>query len=131
VFSPAKVVSTGFGVLLLVCIFLNPFVPSIVTRTNVSQTAKRVGADEDALVEIFERMEAFFRRLETYNEVAPNQGMVAVITAIMVEVLNILAIATKEIKQGRMSKSFLYKFVAFDQTTFRKISKETDRKERY
>jgi hypothetical protein len=115
-FSPAKVVSTGFGVLLLVCISLNPFVPSIVTRTNASQTAKKVGADEDALVEIFERMEAFFRRLETYNEVAPNQGMVATITAIMVEVLNVLAIATKEIKQGRMSKSFLYKFVAFDRT---------------
>jgi hypothetical protein len=98
---------------------------------NASQIAKKVGADEDALVEIFERMGAFFRRLETYNEVAPNQGMVATITAIMVEVLNVLAIATKEIKQGQMSKSFLYKFVAFDQTIFRKISKETDRKERY
>jgi hypothetical protein len=98
---------------------------------NASQIAKKVGADEDALVEIFERMGAFFRRLETYNEVAPNQGMVATITAIMVEVLNVLAIATKEIKQGQMSKSFLHKFVAFDQTIFRKISKETDRKERY
>jgi hypothetical protein len=36
---------------------------------NASQIAKKVGADEDALVEIFERMGAFFRRLETYNEV--------------------------------------------------------------
>jgi hypothetical protein len=76
-------------------------------------------------------MEAFFQRLETYNEVVPNQGMAATIIAIMVEVLNILAIATKEIKQGRMSKSFLYKFVAFGRTVFRKISEETDRKERY
>jgi archaellum component FlaC len=55
---------------------------------------------------MFERMEAFFRRLDIYNKVAPNKGMVETITAIMVEVLNILAIATKEIKQGRMSKSF-------------------------
>jgi hypothetical protein len=39
--------------------------------------------------------------------VAPNQGMVDTITAIMAEVLNILAIATKEIKQGRMSKFLL------------------------
>jgi hypothetical protein len=131
VFSPAKVVFTGFSVLLLVCIFLNPFVPSIVTRTNASQTAKKVGADEDALVEIFERMEAFFQRLETYNKVAPNQGMMATITAIMVEVLNVLAIATKEIKQGRMSKSFLYKFVRVYRTIFRKIPKEIDWKERY
>jgi len=56
---------------------------------------------------MFERIEAFFRRLDTYTEVAPNQGMVITITAIMVEVINILAIATKEIKQGRMSKSWL------------------------
>jgi hypothetical protein len=54
---------------------------------------------------MFERMEAFFQRLDTYIKVAPNQGMAGTITAIMVQVLNILAIATKEIKQGRMSKS--------------------------
>jgi hypothetical protein len=56
---------------------------------------------------MFERMEAFFRRLHVYTEVTPNERMVDTITAIMVEVLNILAIATKEIKQGRMSKSLL------------------------
>jgi len=54
---------------------------------------------------MFERIEAFFRRLNTYTEAAPNQGMLDTITAIIVEVLNILAIATEEIKQGRMSKS--------------------------
>ena len=37
----------------------------------------------------------------------PNQGMVDTITAIMVEVLNFIGIATKEIKQGRISKRFL------------------------
>ena len=56
---------------------------------------------------MFERMEAFFRRLDTYTKVAPNQGMVDTITAIVVEVLNVLAIATEEIKQGQMSKSLL------------------------
>ena len=54
---------------------------------------------------MFERIEAFFRRLDTYIKVVPNEGMADTITAILVEVLNILAIATKEIKQGRMSKS--------------------------
>ena len=62
--------------------------------------------DQDALIEMFERMEAFFRRLEIYIELVPNQEMMDTITAIMVEVLNILAIATKELKQGRISKSF-------------------------
>ena len=56
---------------------------------------------------MFERIEAFFRRLETYIKVAPNQGMVDTITAIICEVLNILAIATKEVKPGRTSKSLL------------------------
>ncbi len=100
-------------------------------NTNASQTAKDVGADQDALVEMFERIEAYFRRLEIYTEVAPNQGMVATITAIMVEVLNIFAIATKEIKQGRMSRSLPYKNVVVDRIIFRKISKDADRKKRY
>jgi hypothetical protein len=56
---------------------------------------------------MFERMEAFFGRLDIYTEVAPDQGMVSTITAIMVEVLKILGIATKEIKQGRTSKRLL------------------------
>jgi len=55
---------------------------------------------------MFERMEAFFRRLDIYTEVAPDQVMVDTITAIMVEVLKILGIATKEVKQGRTSKLF-------------------------
>jgi hypothetical protein len=52
-------------------------------------------------------MEAYFRRLDIYTEVTPNQGMMDTITAIMVEVLNFIGIATKEIKQGRTSERFL------------------------
>ena len=77
--------------------------------TNDSQTANALRADQDALFEMFERMEAFFLRLDIYTEVAPNQGMVDTITAIIVEVLNFIGIATKEIKQGRTSKRFVYK----------------------
>ena len=51
----------------------------------------------------------FFRRLDIYTEVEPNQGMVNTITEIMVQVLNFIGIATKEFKQGRTSKRFLYK----------------------
>jgi hypothetical protein len=58
---------------------------------------------------MFERIEAFFRRLDIYTEVAPNQGMVDTITAIMVEVLNFIGIAIKEIKQGRTSERSVYK----------------------
>ena len=76
---------------------------------NDSQTAQAVRADQDTLSEMFERIESFFRRLDVYTQVAPNQGMVDTITAIMVEVLNFIGIATKEIKQDRTSKRFVYK----------------------
>jgi hypothetical protein len=59
-------------------------------------------------------MENFFRRLEVYTEVAPSSEMMDVSMKIMVKVLTILAIATKEIKQGRTSELFMYKYIAAD-----------------
>ncbi len=74
------------------------------------------------LIDIFVRIESFFKRLESYTEVPPTAAMTDVIVKIMIEVLSILAIATKDIKQGRPSAliyvylllltySFLEKFV--------------------
>ncbi len=56
----------------------------------------------------------FFRRLETYTQVPPTTDMMDMIVQIMVEVLSILGIATKEIKQGRMSEYFTYKYDVVD-----------------
>ena len=71
---------------------------------DVHQAAKDVSAAQDALVDIFERIENFFKRLETYTEIPPTAAMTDVIVKIMVEVLNVFAIATKEIRQGRTSE---------------------------
>jgi hypothetical protein len=57
------------------------------------------------LTDIFVRIESFFKRLESYTEVQPTAAMTDVIVKILIEVLSILAIATKEIKQGRSSES--------------------------
>jgi hypothetical protein len=57
------------------------------------------------LIDIFVRIEGFFKCLETYTEVRPTAAMTDVIMKIMIEVLSILAIATKQIKQGRSSKT--------------------------
>ena len=62
-------------------------------------------ASQDVLVDIFVRIEGFFMRLQSYTEVRPTPGMRDVIVKIMIEILSILAIATKQIKQGRSSKS--------------------------
>jgi hypothetical protein len=56
----------------------------------------------------------FFRRLEVYTEVRPTSEMMDIIIQIMVEVICILGIATKELKQSRMSKYPLYKYVTVD-----------------
>ena len=52
------------------------------------------------LIDVFVRIESFFKRLESYMEVRPTDTMTDVIVKIMIEVLSILTIATKEIKQG-------------------------------
>ncbi|KAH9055799.1 hypothetical protein EDB83DRAFT_1087565 [Lactarius deliciosus] len=86
VFSPAKVIFSGIGVLLL--------------------ASKDVSASHDVLIDIFERIENFFKRLEAYTEIPQTTAMTDVIVKIMVEVLSIFAIATKEIRQGRTSTLF-------------------------
>ena len=65
-------------------------------------------ASEDALFEVFERLEAFFRRLEIYTEAALDPRLVDIVGKIMAEVLNILGITTNEIKNSRMSRRLLY-----------------------
>ena len=63
--------------------------------------------------------------------VPPNEEMADTITTIMVEVLSILAIATKEIRQGRTSKSLRFASVTIDRNIFRKVSKEACWKDRH
>ena len=53
----------------------------------------------------------FFRRLEIYTEVLPTKEIMNIIVQIIIEILSILGIATKAIKQGRMSKGSVYESV--------------------
>ena len=106
VFSPANVIFAGVNVLLSVCI-LSSWFPCKPCNTFISQAAKDARASEGALIDIFERIEIFFRRLEIYTEVPSTMEMTDIIVQIMAEVLSILGIMTKEIKQGRISKYLL------------------------
>ena len=51
-------------------------------------------------------MESFFKRLEKYIKVRPTAALTDVIVKIMVEVLSVLGIVTKEVAQGKLSMSF-------------------------
>ena len=83
--------------------------PSISARGPIvtvyfSQAAKDVRGSQKTVLDIFERIEMFFRRLEVYTGVEPTPEMMDMMVQITVEVLSILGIATKEIKQGRTSE---------------------------
>ena len=78
------------------------------------QTVKDVRGSQDTLVDVFERIESFIRRLEIYAEVRPTTEMTETIVLIMVEVISILGIATKEIKEGVLSEWVRYEYVTFD-----------------
>jgi hypothetical protein len=90
-------VSSSWCVFLLLPAYCHP-------NAYIFQAAKDVQASQDTLLDIFEHVENFFRRLEVYAEVPPTPEMIDIIVKIMVEVLSILAIATKEIKQGLLSE---------------------------
>ena len=51
-------------------------------------------------------MEFFFKRLEAYTKIRPTAAMIDIIVNIMVEVICILGIVTKEIRQGRTSMRY-------------------------
>jgi hypothetical protein len=67
-----------------------------------------VRASHDALVELFKRIENFFKRLGVYSRVSFTTEMAEVFVKIMAEVLSILSIATKEVKRKRAGE-FLQK----------------------
>jgi methyl-accepting chemotaxis protein len=97
---------------------------------HMSQAARDVRASHNTIPDIFERIEGFFRRLETYVEVPPTPQMMDMIIQIMVEVIEILGIVTKEINQGRTSKWFLYIYVSadwrFSERYLKKLAGKTD-----
>jgi hypothetical protein len=62
---------------------------------------------EDALVNLFESIEQFLNRLDIYInlEIPPTVAMVEMVVNILVELLSTLALATKQLQQGRSSES--------------------------
>ncbi|KAH9988255.1 hypothetical protein BJV74DRAFT_466417 [Russula compacta] len=83
---------------------LVPFQPTntILTGIDVLLTAALgVSASYDALVDLFDCVANFLKRLRIYTEITLDPTMTHILVTIMVEVLFVLALATKQIKQGR------------------------------
>ncbi|KAH9990933.1 hypothetical protein BJV77DRAFT_566061 [Russula vinacea] len=83
-FPPANAIHTGLGILLM--------------------AFKGVSTDLDALVDLLESMEQFLKRLDIYTKVPPTPALTEIVVKIIVELLSTLALATKQIRQGRPKK---------------------------
>jgi hypothetical protein len=77
-----------------------------------------VNASQDMLVDLFERIESFFKRLESHTELKPSEAMTDMMVKIMVEVLSVLAIVTVEIKARRRSQFITSDFLVLTQGFF-------------
>ncbi|KAH9966341.1 hypothetical protein BGW80DRAFT_734307 [Lactifluus volemus] len=83
-FPPAKAICAGIGILLA--------------------AIKDVSASYDALIDLFESIENFLRRLDIYTKIPSNPAMTEIIVKILIEILCTLSIATKHVKEGRFKK---------------------------
>jgi len=54
---------------------------------------------------MFECVENFLRPLAIYTKIEPTPAMAEMVAKIMAELLSVLAFATKQTTQGRLSKS--------------------------
>ncbi|KAF8268155.1 hypothetical protein EI94DRAFT_1208433 [Lactarius quietus] len=78
---------------------------AIFVGVNVLITAADgVSSSYDALVELFECIANFLKRLRIYTDIPLTTSMMDIITKIMVELLSVFALATRQIKQGRFKK---------------------------
>jgi hypothetical protein len=100
-FSPVKAIHTGLAILLSVRAFL--FSPGV--TSNAYQVVKGAVDSYDALVDLLESMEHFLSHLDIYNKIRPMAVMSEIVFRIVVELLYTLALATKQIEQGKPSGS--------------------------
>ena len=63
-----------------------------------------MSASHDVVLDIFERMENFFKRCRVYIQGSLDTELAEVLVTVVVKVMNILSIATKEITQSRASE---------------------------
>jgi hypothetical protein len=78
-------------------------VPST-NSTDPTQVTKDVVASYDTLVNLFERTENYLKRLSIYSGIPLTTEVIEILGKTMAQVLSVLALSTKEMKQRRISE---------------------------
>jgi len=76
----------------------------------LAQAVKDVIASYEVLVNLFERIQFFLQRLNCYTAVPLTPEMTFLLGKIMAQVLSVLALSTKEMKERRISESICSAF---------------------
>ena len=88
--------------------FFSLCVPSLfadqVNLISECQAADGVSASYDELLELFDSIGSFLKRLHIYAELSLDPLMKEIVAKIMVELISILALSKKYISRGRLSK---------------------------
>jgi hypothetical protein len=94
----------------------------------VNQAAQGVISSHDALVDLIESIGQFVIRLDIYTRIPLTPAMSEMIVKIMAALLSTVALATKELKQGRSSERNLVDAISF-LTRRSQICEEISRRE--
>jgi len=122
-FPPTKAIFVGIDVLLTVRPFNIDF-NQISSDTRIFQAASGVSSSYDDLLKLFESLGSFLKRLEIYTEIPPTPIMTEIVVKIIVELLSVLSLATKQIRQGRFSKSSITYKLSVAQFAIEKFAKK-------
>ncbi|KAI9454798.1 hypothetical protein F5148DRAFT_415117 [Russula earlei] len=105
--SPAVNVLHAFSSTLSEAVVLVPFPPAKAIFVGIDvllAAASGVSSSYDALLDLFDYLGNFLKRLEIYTNIPPTSLMTDMIVKIMVKLLAVLGLATKQIKHGRIVK---------------------------
>ena len=87
------------------CRSLSPSQYTYPCNVSAYQAVKDVRASYDLLIDLFESIKHFLRRLEIYTNIPLTTPMTAVVVEKLAEVISVLSLATRKVKQGRISVS--------------------------
>ena len=126
-FPPAKAIQAGLTILLDVCPALQ-IIYRYPCDIQADQAARGVTSSWDALIELLESIEHFLNRLDIYTRIPHTPAMNEMVFKIMAELLSTLALATRELKQGRSSEPILADMLPYS-TQHSQICEEGFRRE--
>jgi hypothetical protein len=96
---------------------------------QTGQAANGVMDSYDSLVDLLESIERFLRHLDIYTRILPTAAMNEILAKILVELSSTLALATRELKQGRSSESVLIGIHLTDHITVKSVKELSGEKD--